>query len=84
MSENQSVSTDETAGEELARVLARKGKRGRAKSTTALIAVLLVLLGVLIGVPLGRATAPGNGTVGPETAEQGPQRGGPFGGGRRP
>ena len=49
---------DQTSGDELARLLAKKGRPRRARSTTALIAVLLVLLGVLIGVPLGRATAP--------------------------
>lgn len=49
---------DQSSGEELARLLAKKGKPRRARSTTALIAALLVLLGVLIGLPLGRATAP--------------------------
>ena len=49
---------DQTSGEELTRLLAAKSKPRRARSTSALIAVLLVLLGVLIGVPLGRATAP--------------------------
>lgn len=49
---------DRTSGEELTRLLAQKSRPRRARSTTALIAVLLVLLGVLIGVPLGRATAP--------------------------
>lgn len=55
----------ETSGEELARILARRTKPGRARSTTVLLAVLLVLLGVLIGIPLGRASAP---TTGPTTA----------------
>ncbi len=45
-------------GEELAQLLAKRNKPGRARSTTVLIAVLLVLFGVLMGVPLGRATAP--------------------------
>ena len=49
---------DQTSGEELARLLVNKSKPRRARSTTALFAILLVLLGVLIGVPLGRATAP--------------------------
>ncbi len=46
------------SGEELAQLLAKRNKSGRARSTTILIAVLLVLFGVLIGVPLGRASAP--------------------------
>lgn len=48
----------ETSGEELARILAKRSKPQRARSTSVLLAVLLVLLGVLIGVPLGRASAP--------------------------
>ena len=78
MSEDQDMSHEETSGEELARILARRSKPGRAKSTTALLAILLVLLGVLIGVPLGRATAPSDAP--PGSSEQGPSRGGPFGG----
>lgn len=60
---------DQTSGEELARLLAKKGRPRRARSTTALLAVLLVLLGVLIGVPLGRATAPTEST--PVVVDQG-------------
>lgn len=78
MSDKDESAMDGTAGEELAQILAKKGRRTRAKSTTALLAVLLVLLGVLIGVPLGRASAPSDG--GPGTSESGPPRGGPFGG----
>jgi hypothetical protein len=48
----------EASGEELARILAKRNKTGRARSTSILIAVLMVLIGVLIGVPLGRASAP--------------------------
>jgi hypothetical protein len=78
MSKNEEREIESTAGEELAQILARKGPRTRAKSTTALLAVLLVLLGVLIGVPIGRASAPSDG--GPGTSESGPPQGGPFGG----
>lgn len=48
----------ESSGEELARILAKRNKPSRARSTSILIGVLLILLGVLIGVPLGRASAP--------------------------
>ena len=48
----------ESSGEELARILAKRSKPHRARSTSVLVAILLVLLGVLIGVPLGRASAP--------------------------
>lgn len=58
MSESQSAKPDGTSDDDLAALLARRDKKGRAKSTTVLLAVLLVLLGVLIGVPLGRASAP--------------------------
>lgn len=81
MSENSVMDDDETSGEELARMLARRGKRGRARSTSVLLAVLLVLLGVLIGVPLGRATAPTDGPAGISQQDRpggGPPRGGPF------
>ena len=79
VSQGQGKSAEETSSEELAGMLARRGKKGRARSTTVLIAVLLVLLGVLIGVPLGRASAPADAPAG--TSEQGPPGGGPFGGG---
>jgi hypothetical protein len=79
MSKNEEREIESTAGEELAQILARKGPRTRAKSTTALLAVLLVLLGVLIGVPIGRASAPPT-SGGPGTSESGPPPGGPFGG----
>ena len=78
MSDKDESTMNGTSGEELAQILAKKGPRTRAKSTTALLAVLLVLLGVLIGVPLGRASAPSDG--GPGTSESGPPQGGPFGG----
>lgn len=78
MSDKEELPVESSAGEELAQILAKKGPRTRAKSTTALLAVLLVLLGVLIGVPLGRASAPSDG--GPGTSESDPARGGPFGG----
>lgn len=41
--------------EDLTAILARTGKRKRARSTTVLFAVLLVLVGVLIGVTIGVA-----------------------------
>lgn len=57
MSDNSDVTSDSTSGDELVSLLAQRGKRGRAKSTTILVALLLVLLGVLIGIAVGRATA---------------------------
>lgn len=78
MSDKDESAMNGTAGEELAQILAKKGPRARAKSTTALLAILLVLLGVLLGVPIGRATAPTDGP--PGTSESGPPPGGPFGG----
>jgi len=81
MSEDRDMSVQETSSEELAQILARRGKKGRARSTTVLIAVLLLLLGVLIGVPLGRATAPADTPAGTSEQDQpggGPPRGGPF------
>lgn len=68
MSEDRDMSTQETSSDELAQMLARRHKKGRARSTTVLMAVLLVLLGVLVGVPLGRATAPTDAPA--ETSEQ--------------
>jgi hypothetical protein len=79
MSEDRDMTMQETSSEELAQILARRGKKGRARSTTVLIAVLLLLFGVLIGVPLGRATAPTDGPAG--TSERGPLGGGPARGG---
>jgi hypothetical protein len=58
MSNNEDVTSEEASSDDLVALLAKRGKQGRAKSTTVLFAVLLVLLGVLIGVPLGRASAP--------------------------
>lgn len=58
MNDKHSVTPEGASSDDLVALLAKRGKPGRAKSTTVLIAVLLVLLGVLIGVPLGRASAP--------------------------
>jgi hypothetical protein len=58
MGDSEPVTPEATSNDDLVALLAKRGKQGRAKSTTLLIAVLLVLLGVLIGVPLGRASAP--------------------------
>lgn len=66
MSDNEAVTPAGTSSDDLVALLARRGGRGRAKSTTVLIAVLLVLLGVLIGVPLGRTSVP---TPAPSTTE---------------
>lgn len=76
MSDNEAVTPEETSSDDLVALLAKRGRQGRAKSTTVMIAVLLVLLGVLIGVPLGRATAPSDAPSG--TSEQGPPQSGPF------
>lgn len=70
MSNDDDVGRD-SSGEELARILAKRNKPGRARSTSILIAVLLVLLGVLIGVPLGRASAPSPTEPAPAVVEQG-------------
>lgn len=51
MSESEYPTAKEASDDELASLLARRTTRGRAKSTTVMIAILLVLLGVLIGVP---------------------------------
>ncbi len=61
----------DASGEELAQLLAKRNKPGRARSTTILIAVLLVLFGVLVGVPLGRATAPQSPETTPVTVNEG-------------
>jgi hypothetical protein len=72
--------SDTTATDELASLLVKRGKKGRARSTSILIGVLLLLLGVFIGIGLGRATAPAS-DGGPGTSQPGePPRGGPFGG----
>jgi len=79
MSEDPNTNPTESASDELAQILAKRSKPGRARSTTVLIAVLLLLFGVLIGVPVGRATAPADDPGG--ISEQDPPAGGPFGGG---
>lgn len=61
---------DPSSSDELASLLAKRGKRGRAKSTSVLIAVLLVLLGVLVGIGIGRATASGEDAPRPVASQQ--------------
>jgi hypothetical protein len=81
MSEHRIGPTDTSSSDELVSLLAKRGKRGRAKSTSVLIVVLLVLLGVLIGIGIGRATVPADDQPGPGASQQGEEPGGgPFGG----
>jgi hypothetical protein len=84
MSEAQAVDQASSSGDELVALLAKRGKKGRARSTSILIGVLVLLIGIFIGIGLGRATAPdsNSGPGGFSQSDERP-RGGPFRGGPR-
>jgi hypothetical protein len=79
MAESQAVDDQSNSADELAALLAKRGKKGRARSTSILIGVLVLLVGIFIGIGLGRATAPDSGGGPGFSQNEGPPRGGPFG-----
>ncbi len=78
MSDDVSAENAAQPSDDLASLLAKRGKKTRARSTSILIGILLVLLGVLVGIGIGRASAPADGPQTSQTDER--PRGGPFGG----
>ncbi len=80
MADSQAVDDQSNSADELAALLAKRGKKGRARSTSILIGVLVLLVGIFIGIGLGRATAPDSGGGPGISQNEGPPRGGPFGG----
>jgi len=58
MSDDVSADNAAQTSDDLASLLAKRGKKTRARSTSILIGVLLVLIGVLVGIGIGRASAP--------------------------
>ena len=80
MSDDVSADSAAQSSDDLVSLLAKRGKKTRARSTAILIGVLLVLIGVLVGIGIGRASAPLP-VDGPQTSQTDErQRGGPFGG----
>jgi hypothetical protein len=80
MSDDVSAENAAQSSDDLASLLAKRGTKTRAKSTSILIGVLLLLIGVLVGVGIGRASTPPP-ADGPQTSQTDERpRGGPFGG----
>ena len=80
MSDDVSADSATQASDDLASLLAKRGKKTRARSTSILMGVLLVLIGALVGIGIGRASAPAP-ADGPQTLQTDERpRGGPFGG----
>ena len=80
MSDDVSADSAAQSSDDLSSLLAKRGKKMRARSTSILIGVLLVLIGVLVGIGIGRASGPppADGPQVSQTDER--QRGGPSGG----
>jgi hypothetical protein len=73
MSDDVSAENAAQPSDDLASLLAKRGKKTRARSTS-------ILIGVLVGIGIGRASAPAP-ADGPQTSQTDERpRGGPFGG----